>query len=73
MSQSMIMKMIEVCGTVKFESLAMIRIYTLTQRLFQNRAILLSPYKAEVVPIEASKKLVKKWIFFDVYLTKDRI
>ena len=41
--------------TVKFESLGMIWIHTFTQNLFQNRAILLSPYKAEVVPIEASK------------------
>ena len=41
--------------TVKFESLGMIRNHTFTQNLFQNRAILLSPYKAEVVPIEAAK------------------
>ena len=67
------MKIIKLCGTVKFESLGMIQIHTFTQNLFQNKAILLSPYKAEVVPIEASKKLVKMWIFFDVYLTKDRI
>ena len=55
MSQSMIMKMIKLCGTVKFESLGMIGVHTFTQNLFQNRAILLSLYKAEVVPIEASK------------------